>query len=232
MDQPHHYQPCFSSVPSSATQRWTLLRTFVQRWYDLEMPLDRDLESAAHETQAELGLPLSDSIREWIAFAKDLKALGRFEYVLRDCFEVARFKRLGCTTLLLQGEGDVYWAVRDEHADQDDPPVDCLHRDLETGRWTIGWRDTDSLTSFVLWHMAAFLGPGFTRVRDITDEVIAVLTDAFPVSSEYNGILILEDTDLIGFVRSRTEGEPTLTIARQPSLPESALPECVRRLCP
>ncbi len=228
----HHYEPCFFSIPDSISDRWTLLREFVSRWHNLDLPLLRDPERASHEIEYSLNRKLPNSIREWIAFAHDLVAINSFEHVMRDIFEVSRMNRFSCTTLMIQGEGDVYWTIADNNADLDDPPVDCLHRDIDTNEWTEGWNDSRSLTSFALGHMAYFLGPGFVRTKDIDDSVVSAMDQEFPIAVDFDGLRVYEMTDMISFVRRRSVDDYTLIVARKDQLPESEMPESVRRLIP
>jgi hypothetical protein len=230
MGMESHYEPCFTSIPQAAEARWTLLREFVGRWHNLNLPLSRDPERVAREIEYTLNRTLPDSIREWVALAHDLTELDAFEDVFRDSFKVSRMNRLSATTLLLAGEGDVFWAIDDQYAELPDPPVDCIQRDGPGQRWTRGWRESDSLTSFALGHMAYFLGSGY--VRRIDAATIAELERAFPVVADFDGLRILEMTDLICFVRERASAQPTLIVAHQPALPKAELPECIRRLIP
>ncbi|QDT43659.1 hypothetical protein Pan241w_37610 [Gimesia alba] len=228
----HHYEPCFASVPESVTDRWTQLREFISQWHNINLPLLRDPEYAAHDIEQTLNRVLPESIREWIAFSQDLIAIDAFHKVMRDFFEVTRMNRFSSTTLMIQGEDDVYWTVHDRNAERPDPPVDYLHRDFDTNEWTEGGNTSPSLTSFVLEHASHYLGPGFVRTRDIDESVIAKLDDAFPVAVDYDGLRVFEMTDLFCIVRKRPEYF-TLTVAQHNQfLTESELPECLRRLKP
>jgi hypothetical protein len=228
----HHYEPCFASVPQSPANRWTLIREFISRWHNLNLPLLRDPERSAQECEYALNRTLPDSIREWIALSNDLISLDSFQKVFRDLFDVSRMNRFSSTTLMLQCEGDVYWTVHDKNAVLPDPPVDSIHRDFDTDQWTKGWNESKSLTSFVLGHMAYFLGLGFVRTKDIDDSVVEEMDDAFPIAVDFDGLRVFEMTDLISFVRKRSNDDYTLIVARKDSLPESALPRCIRRLIP
>ncbi len=228
----HHYEPCFTNIPESAPERWTLLREFISRWHNLNLPLMRDPERAAQEYEYTLNRPLPDSIREWIALAKDLIAMDSFHKVMRDVLDVSRMSRFSCTTLMRQCENDIYWTVRDVNLEDPDPPVDYIHRDIDTGKWTDGANDSPSLTSFVLGHMAYFLGTGFVRTRDVDESLLAVMESVFPVATDFDGLRVFEMVDLISFVRRRSHDDYTLIVARKKSLAESEMPECIRLLIP
>ena len=228
----HHYEPCFASIPESVPDRWTLLREFVSRWHNLNMPQLRDPERSARDIEYSLDQKLPYSMREWVAFSRDLIAINSFEHVMRDLFDVSRMNRFNCTTLMIQGEGDVYWAVADKNSELDDPPVDCLHRDIDTNEWVEGWNESRSLTSFALAHMAYFLGVGFVRTRGIDESVVSAMSEEFPIAVEFDGLHVYEMTDMISFVRKRSNDDYTLIVARKELLPESEMPECVRRLVP
>src|SRR5688572_6661031 len=179
----HHYEPCFGHIPAAASERWTLLREFISRWHNLNLPISRDLERASREHEYTLNRTLPDSIREWIALAKDLIAIDSFDQVMRDDFDLSRISRFSCTTLLRQSEDDVYWIVRDVNLNDPDPPVHYLHRDFDTNAWTNGGDDSRSLTCFVLSHMAYFLGTGFVRTRDVDESLVMQMKSAFPVAA-------------------------------------------------
>lgn len=227
----HHYEPCFASIPESASERWTLLRKFISHWHNLNLPLLRDLEWAAKDCEYTLNRTLPDSIREWIALSKDLIAIESFEKVMRDVFDVSYMQRFSCTTLLGQCEDDIYWTVRDVNLEVPDPPVDYIYRDIDTDKWTDGGSESRSLTSFVLGHLAYFLGTGFVRTRDVNETLVTEMESAFPVAADFDGLRVFEMTDLIAFVRPRSNYY-TLIVARKNGLPESKLPECIRTFIP
>lgn len=224
----HHYEPCFANIPESASERWTLLRKFISRWHNLNLPLLRDPEQAAQDYEYTLKRTLPDSIREWIALSKDLIAIEAFQKVMRDIFDVSHMHRFSCTTLMLQCENDVYWTVRDKNLEAPDPPVDYIYRDIDNDKWTDGANESASLTSFVLGHMAYYLGTGFVRTRDVDESLVTAMESVFPVATDFDGLRVFEMTDLISFVRRRPNDYYTLIVARKNSLPESQLPECIR----
>lgn len=228
----HHYEPCFDSIPDDAPGRWTLLREFVSSWHNLNLPLLRDTERAASDFEYRLNRPLPESLREWIAFSQDLTAIDSFTHVMRDEFDISRLNRFSATTLMIQGEGDRYWAIRDQHFEDLDPPVDYYRRDMNTNEWCYGDVESASLTSFALSHMAYFLGTGYVRTRNVDDALIAEMASAFPVVTDFDGLLVFEMTDLIAFVRRRQKDWYTLIVARKECLPVSELPECIRRMTP
>lgn len=60
----------------------------------------------------------------------------------------------------------------------------------------------------------------------------ALLPDPPAIAVDFDGLRVFEMTDLISFVRKRSNDDYTLIVARKDSLPESALPKCIRRLIP
>ncbi|MEL6110892.1 MAG: hypothetical protein AAFU85_33210 [Planctomycetota bacterium] len=231
MDDEYCYEPSFAEIPTDVGQRWTLLREFVAKWHGLDIPIVRDCERIASRHEQAIGQSLTYPLREWAAFGQGLVDLDAFNRVLRDEFDISRISRLNATTLMIQGEGDVYWGIVDANADSLDPPVEHFSRDFDAGLWRFTDQASSSLTSFVLSHMAYFLGTGFVRTRDVDEQLISEMQDTFPVFSDFDGLLIFEMPNLISFVRRRS-GYNTLIVARRNSLPKSEMPDCLQRMHP
>src|SRR5262245_52762514 len=105
------YQPVFGSVPEDPSARWALIREFVRRWHGAVLgPVARTSPLVADE-ESKLGFPLPSALREWISFAEELIAQGIFGRVLRDGYCVSLLEEQDAVSLMLQGEGDLYWAI-------------------------------------------------------------------------------------------------------------------------
>lgn len=223
-----NYEPCFATVPPSPQARWTLLREFISRWHEIELPLLRDAASAASDIESTLNRQLPESIREWIALARDLSERGHFGEVFRDQFEVTRISRLAITTLLLQGEQDIYWAIQDSYLNLPDPPVDSYWNG-DANRFEFFERSAPTLTSFVLSHLIHFLGPGLVTTRRLDAAFIAELHTSFPVVVRFDNLQIFEMTNLIAVIREMdNEPKKTLILSFKGELSATNIPECLR----
>jgi|GEM_PF-3510960 len=228
------YQPCFATVPDSWLGRWGLLREFTRRWHGLSLRPPGRYSSRVEREQSKLGIVLPPSFQEWLAFADELLAQDAFE-ILRDCYEITRIEEQGATSLLLQGEGDVYWAIRDENLTDSDPPVDTYCLDYESGdedRFSLCGTEWPHITTFIFGHMAHFLdgkgGGCFVRV-EATDDFLNEMHKAFPVNSCFDTIHIFEKQDLIVLILP-TEYDPEkyhMLVEVFRPIPMSDIPNCV-----
>jgi uncharacterized protein (TIGR02996 family) len=192
------YEPTFRDVPPGWRQRWRLLREFTERWHGIPMAdVGRHAQEVRRVEQA-LNLALPPSVGEWVAFHYDLEAEGKFEQVVRDCYEVKRLEDLSAVSLLAQGEADYYWAVREEDLHAEDPAVTGYGLGYEGGARPAFAYDAPfvpRLTSFVLEHLSACHGGGgggfLVEVMQRAD-MLRQLSEAFPVRSEFDDLRIFE----------------------------------------
>src|SRR5690348_6719233 len=120
--------------------------------------------------QRRLRVRLPPSFHEWIAYGTELRQQKKFHRVLRDDFEVNELASHEAISLLLQSEGDLYYAVRKKNLARPDPAVDWYGLDEEeedetAGRFAHQGVFARHLTTFVFLHMASFLrgqGGGFS----------------------------------------------------------------------
>jgi uncharacterized protein (TIGR02996 family) len=197
------YEPVLGTVPDDWKGRWRLLREFVERWHGVPMgDVGRHADVIA-ATEAELGLALPPSFREWIAFASDLMDRKKFDRVLRDCYEVRDLDDLSAVSLMIQGEADYYWAVKKEHLTLPDPPVHGYSLDYEgdADRFIEQGPFAPHVTSFVFRHMLSYChgkGGGFgARVDADYGPLIRRLTEAFPVQSRFEGLRVFEAENVL-----------------------------------
>ena len=62
-------------------------------------------------------------MREYVAFAHDVRREDSYHDVLRDVYQMNDMEGLDAVSLLLQCEGDYHWVVRHRDLTEDDPPV-------------------------------------------------------------------------------------------------------------
>ncbi len=206
MNYGNHYEPVFREVPIGWNERWRLLREFCERWHGVPMPDLGGQADAIAAIEKDHNVVLASSFREWIAFARDLQARNSFGKVMRDGFVVEDLTEAAgdrALTLMLQTEGDVYWAVFKRNLNEVDPPVAMYvfnDDDFDDRPFILARNAESSLMSFVFGHMMAYLhgaGGGFsTRVNDI-DSLRLRLSTAFPVEARIGNFSIFERQDMI-----------------------------------
>ncbi len=66
-------EPVFRhGIPDGWRERWRLIREFTERWHQVPMPDIGGRQKEIAEAEARLGRTLPPSVREWIAFARDV----------------------------------------------------------------------------------------------------------------------------------------------------------------
>jgi uncharacterized protein (TIGR02996 family) len=198
------YEPVFAEVPGGWKERWRLLREFTERWYGIPMGDVGGRAAEVEKAERRLKRPLPPSVREWVAYAHDLKARRMF-HILRDCYTVKILKEVSALSLLIQWERDRLWAVKLENLQADDPPVDDYvwtgthggNRFVHDDRQPV----IPHVTTFVFRHLSAYLsswqGRGLGRRVEGIARVIRRLEAAFPVRSDFDGVRIFEADNLI-----------------------------------
>jgi hypothetical protein len=199
------YLPVFQEVPDGWKERWRLLRELTERWHGIAMPDVGGRVKEVRKIERKLGLKLPPSVREWVAFGCDLESQSQFSKVLRDSYDVRKLEDLSAVSLLLQCEGDCYWAVREDDLEAPDPAVqDCTldYEDEEENRFVEHGHNpfAPHVTTFVFQHMAGYLngnGGGFGTGVQVTDQLIRQLTAAFPFRSQFDGLRVFEKRNMI-----------------------------------
>lgn len=75
------YDPVFrDGVPDDWKGRWRLIREFVERWHGIDVPDVGSQAEVVRDAERRLGLDLSPSVREYVAFSHDVKAAGTSEH--------------------------------------------------------------------------------------------------------------------------------------------------------
>jgi uncharacterized protein (TIGR02996 family) len=228
------YEPVFHEIPAGWKERWRLLREFTERWHGFPMPDVGGRAKEVHQAEKKLGLNLPPSVREWIAFGVDLEKKGWFGHVLRDCYEVKDLTELSAVSLMIQGEGDFYYAVKKDNLKDADPPVHGYVLDWENegeNRFVDHRQEpfVSHVASFVLGHMSFYLhgaGGGFGTSVESTAKLQQQLTGEFPVQAEFDHLRVFEATNMIILLGSCPDGgnEPHLTVEIRRKLPRNQLP--------
>jgi uncharacterized protein (TIGR02996 family) len=197
------YQPVFREVPDGWKERWRLLREFTERWHGVPVGDVGRHQREIEEAERQLKVKLPPAVREWIAYSHDLMERESFG-ILRDNYAVSRLKGFAAVSLLLQSEGDVYWAVRNKNLNLPDPPVDWYGWDRESaedGRFVHGGSYGQHVTSFVFRHLSAYLpehGGRSTGTRvQAHRELLQQLAEAFPVQCQFDHCQVFERPNMI-----------------------------------
>jgi uncharacterized protein (TIGR02996 family) len=198
------YEPVFREVPDGWKERWRLLREFTERWHRIEMPDVGGRTKEVKKIEKTLKLKLPPAVREWVGFSLDLLGQSRFEDVLRDCFEVKILDDLGALSLMIQGEGDMYWAIKLEHLQAPDPPVELFSLDYGHGdpRFVPYCHFATHVTSFVFRHMMVYLGlAGRGSIQkgnvDLTPRTRRRLAKEFSPPCLFDGVKVFEKQNTI-----------------------------------
>jgi hypothetical protein len=243
------YHPCFASVPDSWQGRWAAVREFTRRWYDLTIRPVGTHSALIDAEESKLGRQLPPSFREWVTFAGDLMAytacaIEKGEpvapealYPLRDVYEVIRLERQGAVSLMLQYEGDVYWAVKEEDLGGDDPPVHSYEVSGDEHNWeqkdfAYQKLEAPTIPGFVLGHMVWFLrhkAGGFCVPLKPSPEFLSEMRRAFPVATVFGHLQIFEAENLFVAITPPDSAFEThlmhVNVWRR--IPRAQIPACV-----
>ena len=231
MTDQRDYQPCFATVPDTWDGRWAVLREFVRRWHGFSLGPVGGRSLLVKQEESKLGLQLPPSFREYVSFSEELTGQNAFG-ILRDWYEVNRLEPYAAVSLLMQAEGDVYWAVKLEDFNKEDPPVNTYYLEYEKDDFVLGGLDSPFITSFVLGHMAHFLygkGGGFLVGFKPTETFLAEMRRAFPVSARFGHLHLFEAENIFAMIMPPQFGieEHHLLVEVYRPTPMERIPDCV-----
>lgn len=137
-----NYYPVFNDASLNLSERWLAIRKFIENWHEITIP-QVDSKKEIENIESELGISLPVSFKEYIKLSEQLlitsidyrngyKSSG-YNHVFRDNFKVVRLEQHNAISLMLQAEGDLYWAVKEEDLKYDDPPVQMYIMDYDSG---------------------------------------------------------------------------------------------------
>jgi uncharacterized protein (TIGR02996 family) len=227
-------RPLFGhGLPEGWKERWRLIREFVERRHRIPLADVGGRADEVREAEARLGRRLPPSLREWVAFAHDVRTSPHYHNVLRDGYQMRELDGHAAVSLLLQCEGDSHWAVR--HADfaLPDPPVYGFHWDFENRDENVFVPDENNpvdatVTSFALGYALGYThaeGGGFgTDVAD-AGKLIRDLADTFPVQCRFGETEIFEAENILVLLSPSlwTAGRRIVVEVARP-LPREAIP--------
>jgi len=226
------YDPVFrDGVPDGLRDRWRAIREFVERWNDLPMPDVGGRPDEIRATESRLGQVLPPSVREWVAFAHDIRQTKGHHVVLRDVYQMSALPGHPAISLLLQAEGDYHWAVREADLGHPDPPVHGYHWDYENDDETrFVPSETNptasTVTEFVLGYVSSYLREtGGSFGADISDPegLTRDLVAAFPVRTRYGVTDVYEGDGVLAFL-NHWAGRTYLTVNVRRPIPRDHIP--------
>jgi hypothetical protein len=107
--------------------RWDAIYAFLDAWRGKPFrPAPANQRIAEIEFTLDATLP--PSVREWVSFATAHDEIKDC-FTWRDSLSIEKLDEHDAVSLLLQGEGDYYWAVRTAHLALPDPPVGTYYLD-------------------------------------------------------------------------------------------------------
>jgi uncharacterized protein (TIGR02996 family) len=239
-------QPVFAhGVPDGWKERWRLIREYTERWH--RIPLG-DVGGRVKEIRAvekRLGQKLPPSVREWVAFAHDVRRDPRYHFVLEDFYQMDELAEHSAVSLLFQSEGDCLWAVRTEDFALPDPPVQQFSPDFESAVEEeepafipdevnpIG----ETVTAWALdYAIASTRAPGGGFRVDVAKpaRLIRDLTAAFPFRCSLGGMELFEaENMLVRVCPSEFSSGNRIAVEVAKPLPREAIPSflwaCTRK---
>ncbi|HWG45717.1 MAG TPA: TIGR02996 domain-containing protein [Gemmataceae bacterium] len=226
-------QPTFRhGVPNGWKERWRLIREFTDRWHCRPLGDVGRRTEEIRAVEARLGRTLPPSVREWLAFAHDVRTSSGYFDVLRDVCTMKELEGWSAVSLLLQCEGDYHWAVRHADFDLPDPPIHAFHWDFESRDETFVPHENnpiaDTVTTFALGYVMDYTnaeGGEFSTVVHEPTQLLHDLEIAFPVRSRFGTMEIFEAENIfIHLGSSSWTPHQQLTIMVAKPLPPEAIP--------
>lgn len=232
-------------VPDGWKERWRLIREFTERWHQRSLGDVGGRTEEIAEVDRHLGRTLPASVREWVAFAHDVRQSPHYIDVLRDVCEIEELNGLSAVSLVVLCERNYRWAVRHADLAQPDPPVHGFlsvyddNPDDETDETFVPDERNPiapTVTAFAWDYVMAYThGAGGEFLGDVQEpaQLLRDLKAAFPVQSNFDGMQIFEDDNII--VRLSTSiwsQDPQFCVKVAKPLPAEAIPaflwDCTR----
>lgn len=221
------------NFPQHWRDRWAVIREFIRRWHGVPLPDIGGQENRIRDVETKLGYALPPSCREWAALLLDLIDSKAFGCVLRDGLSLSELKHNKAVSLLIQGEADYHWAVKKEHLDKDDPPIDGF---------TLNYGDEDPDLEFVFdkrwasqtsaWALSFILSYLYIRSDSLgcsvgeDNSLENKLSHTFRVKLDLESNQIYEAKNMIAFVSQNWFGSGRhLSVFLWKPLPRHAIPE-------
>lgn len=217
---PKTYLPVFTTISADITDRWKLIRMFIESWHKITIP---KLETSTQivDIEQRLGLILPSSFRQYIELSTQLLDLtynyqngqksDAFSEVFRDCFEVELLEKHDAISLMIQGEADFYWAIKRTDLHIDDPKIYGYILDYDSptnDKFDFIGEMYPTITSFVLNHLFSYLqtgsSSGFGIQINNVESIYQDLKSSFTSHAKFDETEIFESENRIAFIQKNT----------------------------
>jgi uncharacterized protein (TIGR02996 family) len=226
-------QPIFRhGVPDGWKERWRLVREFIDQWHRLPLPDVGGRTDQICEIEVRLGRTLPPSVREWVAFAHDVRRSANYHDVLRDVYQMQELDGFSAISLLLECEGGYIWAVRHGDLAIPDPPVYGFHWDFENEDESTFVPDqanpiAPTVSAFAFGYVLATDGKGGGFGTDIAEarSLIRNLETTFTVRCRFGQKEIFEGENILVQLQPTDRPSGTrISVKVAKPLPREAIP--------
>jgi len=196
----------FDHAPATYADGWAIIKKILRKWHHIDVSWrEADHRAAIATLEDAAGTALPPSVKEWVYMIEEM--MRTEQWPLRDSYDISFRTDIQALTLLIQGEGDYYWAVKKENLVKTDPPVDgySLESEDEPDTWTWHRTEHDTLTSFVIQYLldyhSMFEGTGgYNAEIPFSETLLQDFSSAFPAYVELGNYHIFESDDVLAFI--------------------------------
>jgi hypothetical protein len=223
----------FNTTSATYQQAWEFIKALVKEWHEVD--IDWDIESYHSQVAAlekQIGIALPASFKEWYCFLQTMQA--SHQWLFRDSYRIQYEPEHRAVSLLIQGESDYYWAVKQENCAFDDPPVDGYRLDVESTELRFLWDQTWSarLSFFAIKYLLdyhySFKGIGGYDASGLDEqEALAVFRKELGQEILIENYHIFKGGGVIAVITAHHAFSHGLNLSVHYKLPPSQLPACV-----
>lgn len=210
--------PTFHVMPDSPTERWSLIRRFVENWKGLSLPSTTDVQVPPlppNNTTSKYPV----SILEWFRFWHALGLAGS-SLLHGNRIVIQAVPGNDAVSLMYVEEGEPCWGVFYSDLVHDDPPVHTFRFREGSGRELFA--DTgmphQSITEFALHYLALNIFPrSWSLSAPVTETQIQQMQSEFQSNARLGKVWIFESPDVAALVK--TNGTLTVGMPKSPQYP-------------
>lgn len=208
-----NYKPLFKTDHPTVADKWLLIRTLIESWYDFEIP-DTDHSAAFIALEQELNLRLPIAVKACFLLSKQLAEVtytypngqrsNQFANVFRDSLHISILKDHDAISLMIQAEQDTIWAIKMEDLPEDDPAVYCYLLDYEDDtneKFDFFGLVSSSVSSFAIGHLLSYLTncSSFAMPVEDMDHLRGILKSNLASHHKHEDLEVFEDENIIAF---------------------------------
>ena len=209
-----NYIPIFKTEVADISEKWNLIRTFIEGWYNFKIPVT-DFREQLSYLEKELNIELPKAVAEYYTLANQLAEIvytypngniksDRFLGIFRDCFEISFLEQHNAYTLMKQAEGDIYWAVKKEDIFKEDATVYCYLLDYDddsNNKFDLFGMSHQSVTAFALNHIFSYLSncSSFGMPVENMEALRIILEKNLENHVYFDGLEFYEDNNIIAY---------------------------------